>query len=271
MGELAMQVKTLLKAKAIVLPERFDPGMIKAIKPGDPALQAGNAGKLAMALFRPASQLAIHIDTVSTVSQAFSLLIDQVSQALVNGWNKWVSSVSFAGVIINATAGILPPGGMVGGPFMQGGLMQLEVPPSPSLPTGKLYASAILTVLGTAFQAWATGYAHPALVFPGGAMCVGSMPPSPCAPGVLAAGMSPGETLLSAPLLKGQMLAMASGNHAEALFDAFAQAFVALFQRWKGSTQIMAILGAGGVASPLGSPVAGAVGSGGRLLGAPLT
>lgn len=271
MGELATQVKMLFKAHAVVLPERFDPSMIKAVKPGDPALQTGNMAKIATALFVPASPMAIHVDAVSEVSGAFEQLIDGVSQALVSGWNSWVSSVKFVGVVINATAGVLPPGGMVGGPSMQGSLMAAQVPPSPKLPTGPAYATAILTVLGTAFQSWAQGYAHPALVFPGGALCVGSMPPSPCTPGPLMAGVSPGDAMMVAPALKGQMLGMVSGNHADVLFDAFATAFVAMFMRWKGSTQINGILGAGGVASPLGSPVAGAVGNGGMLVGAPLT
>lgn len=271
MGELAIQVKGLFKARGVVLPQRFDPGVIKAVRPGDPALQAGNMGKLATALFVSASPMAIHVDTASEVSKVFEQLIDGVCQALVTGWNSWARSVTFAGVVINATAGILPPGGMVGGPSMQGSLLAAQVPPSPKLPTGPAYASAILNVLGTAFCAWAQGYMHPALVFPGGALCVGSMPPSPCTPGPVAAGMSPGDAMMVAPLLKGQMMAMVSGNHAEVLFDAFAQAFVATFQRWKGATQINGILGAGGAASPLGSPVAGAVGTGGMLVGAPLT
>lgn len=271
MGELSMLVKGLFKAKCILLPQRFNPSIIKAIKPRDPALQPGNLASVATALFLPASPMDIHVDTVRKVSKAYEQLIDAVCQALVTGWNGWTRSVTFTGVIINATAGILPPGCMIGGPMMQGGLLTAQVVPSPQLPTGPAYAAAILNVLGLAFQTWALGFTHPALVFPGGALCVGSMPPSPCAPGPLAAGASPGEALMAAPLLKAQMLGMVQGNHAEPLFDAFAQAFVATFQRWKGVTQINGILGAGGVASPFGSPVAGAIGTGGMLTGPPLT
>lgn len=271
MGELATQVKLLLKAKAIRLPLQFDPGMIKVMKPGDPALQTGNIGAVATALFIPASSMKIHVETVQTVSGAFEELIDSVSQALVSGWSGWAGSVMFTGVVINATVGILPPGGMVGGPQLQPGMMLAQVKPSQKLPQGQRYAQAILTAIGTGLLGWAQAYTHPTLVFPGGAMCVGTMPPSPNAPMPLGTGMSPGEAMLTAPLLKGQMLGMCAGQHADALYDAFAQAFVMLFQRWKMSTLITGIMGAGGAASPLGSPVAGAVGNGGKLAGAPVT
>lgn len=260
-----------MKARAIRLPLNFDPGMIKVMKQGDASLQAGNMGAVATALFIPASAMKIHVETVQTVSGAFEELIDSVCQAFVTGWNGWAGSAMFTGVVINATAGILPPGGMVGGPQLQPGMMMAQVKPSQKLPQGQRYAQAILTTLGTGMVTWAQGFTHPALVFPGGAMCVGTMPPSPNAPMPLGTGMSPGEAMLTAPLLKGQMLGMCAGQHADALFDAFAQAFVMMFQGWKMSTLITGIMGAGGVASPLGSPVAGAVGNGGKLAGAPLT
>lgn len=267
---LAMLVKQTFMANNINIPTDLDTSGIQ-FKQGDSRFQPGNVAGLATALFKCSSSYAIHVDAALELSKQFEALIDDVANGIISSWKAWIGTVKFVGVVINGPVGILPPAGMVGGPNMAGPAMLGLCAPYGQLPSGATYAKAITAAIATGFDAWAKGYSHQAIPFPGGAACVGSMPPSPNTPIPLATGASPGEAALGPSALKGLMVANLGtpGSHSNELFDAFAKGFNMEFLQWKGATQIANILGAGGVAPPVGGPVAGAVGNGGMLTGVP--
>jgi hypothetical protein len=219
-------------------------------------------------IFIPPSLDAIAVDACNKVSEGFEGFIDDACAAICGSWSSWQSAVKFVGVIINAGVGILPPGGMVGGGMMAGPMILARMKKSGG--NYALYANAVASAIGQAWTAWEAGYANPALPFPGGTACSTTMPPSPNTPLPLASGVSPGDALMDASLLKASMLGLLGvpGEHADPLFDSLAQAFAQLFLTWKGTTMISNVMGAGGVAPPPPAPpgpVAGAVGNGGSL------
>lgn len=219
-------------------------------------------------IFVPPSMDKIAVDACNQVSEGFEGFIDDVCAAICGCWSSWQAAVKFVGVIINAGVGILPPGGMVGGGLMAGPMMVARMKQKGA--NYALYGNAITSAIGQAWTAWELGYTNPAIPFPGGMVCSTTMPPSPNAPVPLASGVSPGDALMDASLLKLSMVGMlgAPGEHADPLCDSIAQAFSQLFLAWKASTMISNIMGAGGVAPPPPAPpgpVAGAIGSGGGL------
>ena len=224
-------------------------------------------------LFRPATLLSQHVQTAKVISDRTAMFIDDVCGAVAASWNSWKASASVNGVLINSAIGILPPGGLVGGGAMIGPAIRARMDLGSASAWYHRYAWAISSTVGDAFTAWSTGFTHPAVPFPGGAaivMPMVPMPPSPNVPVPLAAGASPGDALMSPSALSWGMAArFGAGQHSGELFGSLGRAIGAEFVAWKASTMIAGCMGAGGVGSPAG--VVGALGSGGRLAGPPIT
>lgn len=279
-GLFASLVKLNFMAKAVMLPGGFSPSMVVTSKPGDPLIKLGNLGVLATSLFKSVTPMSIHIQTAAKISQKLGAFIDAVSRGICLGWNMTSLSIKFVGVLINGPIGMLTPGSMIAAmPMNPMAMAGLAMPYGVSNPakevmniaSGYKFAKSIFTAIAQGFNTWVMGYTNSAIPFPGGAVAVGTMPPSPNVPVPLASGMSPGEAGLSSAALSGSMLGVHGppGLHALAIFDAFAKAFNTFFTLWKSTNLISNIIGVGGVAPPTGGPVVGAVGNGGMVLGVP--
>jgi hypothetical protein len=137
----------------------------------------------------------------------------------------------------------------------------------------KHHFEAVAESLGTSWALWQRSYMV-TLPFPTGAVCSATMPPSPNTPVPVSAGLSAGDIAMSEPMLKVQMRGMYKSPErhpkmTDAFLGAMASAIALSFTQWKSSTQITNVMGAGGVAPapPLPpGPVAGAMGSGGKLV-----
>lgn len=135
------------------------------------------------------------------------------------------------------------------------------------------HCEAVCDAVAQAWAAWQKGYTV-TLTYPSGAACSTTMPPSPNVPVPLAAGSSPGDAMMGEAMLRTTMLAFyGSGERhpgiTAAFMDAVASAVSHTFETWKASTMITNVIGTGGAAPvpPLPpGPVAGAVGTGGRLV-----
>lgn len=217
-------------------------------------------------LFKPATDLAIHVKTVETMSQLIGNFIDEMSQALIESWNQWQGSISFSNIVVNAGVGILLPTGMSGNSEMGKDKILDRMDLKDQTQAYKDFSKAIATAAANGLNAWCDGFSNPALPFPA-AMIVGPLPPTPNVPLPLSAGMSPGDAMMVAPTLSKTMAGLyGRGAHSTQIFEAFAKALADLFTQWKAQTQITNILAKGGA----GMPAAGATASGGSLLGPPL-
>jgi len=258
--------KVNFKAKAISLPTDF-----KGFTEQAPFTAKDQKAPNAAAMFMAPSTLNYHVDTSDTVGKGVEDLIDACAGAIGDGMSQWQSAAKFVGVLINGPVGMAFPGTLVAPPMMSGaalfGLASAKA--AGKQPMFFKYLQSITMAIGNAFTVWQTGYMA-TLLFPGGSVCSVTMVPSPNVPMPIIAGASPGDVMMSAPALKGMMLALHGlpGNHALDIFDAFSQAFATLFTAWKGSTMITNVLGAGGAAPPPPAPpapVVAAVGNGGML------
>jgi hypothetical protein len=137
----------------------------------------------------------------------------------------------------------------------------------------KKHCEAVVSALAFAWKTWQTGYMV-TIPFPTGAVCSTTMPPSPNTPVPVMTGMSPGDIQMNEQMLKLQML----GNYTspemhpkitDAFFSCMSSAIAQAFIQWKAQTQITNVMGTGGVAPPPPAPpgpVAGAMGTGGKLV-----
>lgn len=262
--QLAMLAKQLFKAKGIVLPQNFT-----GFPPQAPFTAADQRVPDPNALFVAASTNKYHVDTQKTISKNVEELIDACADAVGKTFQQWQSSAKFVNVLINGPVGMAMPSSLIP-PTFTGATCFANCNVAGKAPSFVQHAKAITMAIGTAFQAWQSGYMI-TLTFPGGALCSVTMPPSPNIPMPVAAGMSPGDALMSAQSLKGLMLANHGGppgNHTVDIYDAFSQAFSMLFMQWKASSMITNIMGAGGVAPPPPAPpapVVMALGNGGMI------
>jgi hypothetical protein len=265
---LSQLTKALFQAKMISVPEKWDGSLEDKFNMKLPEFQPGTPRPTN--IFTPPSINKIAVDACNSVSEQFERFIDDVSSAICTGWESWQGTATFAGVIINAGVGILSPGGLIGGPQMSGPLVLADVEGT-TKPGYLQHAQAVVSAIGEAWMEWATGYSNPALPFPGGMVASATMVPSPNVPMPIATGASAGDALLQPAPLKASMLTQYGppGQHTDALFDAFSQAFCQVFQVWKGTSMISNVVGSGGVAPPPPSPpgpVAGAIGAGGAIV-----
>jgi len=256
--------------------------MLVKFKPGDPKFAIGDLAALAMSLIKCPSPFKIHIDTAVKIGKQYESFIEDVSRGIILSWNLASLTTKFTGILINGPIGMLNPGGMILGPTMKPIIMTVMGVPwgvKPGLDNllamaqGFKLAKAICQGISDGFGMWAQAYMNSAIPFPGGAVALGSMIPSPNIPMPIITGNSAAESMVSPAQLKNLMLAAHGppGNHGEALFDSFAKAFNTMFTLWKATNMIMLVIGAGGVApAPVPGPVAAAMGNGGMILGMPV-
>ncbi len=277
----AMLVKLNFMSKFVMIPTSFDPSALCMFNPGDPRFEIGDLAALAMSLVKCPSPFKIHVDTAIKIGMQYEAFIDDTSRGIVLAWLLGSLTTKFFNVMINGPIGILSPGGMMAGPTWNGMIMTVLGIPWGVRPTldnvlsiigGFKLAKAICQGICDGYMAWSKGYSHQLLVFPTGAASVGSMIPCPNIPIPLIVGASTAENMVSANTLKGLMMGNAgAGNHVEAMCDSFAKAFQVMFLLWKATNLIMLVIGAGGGApAPFPGPVAGAIGSGGLILGMPV-
>lgn len=263
--QLAQMAKMNFKANAILLPEQFQ-GFTDQAPFGAKDQKVPDAA----AMFVSASTLNYHVDTAKMIGKGVEDLFDVCADTIAKANQNWMSSAKFVGVLINGPAGLVLPGNLVAGPFMSGPMLLATANVSGKQPTFIKYVQSISGAIGTAFMAWQMGVMG-MLVFPGGAACSVTMPPSPNVPMPLVALPSPpGEAMMNPAALFGLMMAMHGipGNHTIQIFQAFSQAFATVFTQWKATTQVMNVTGVGGVAPPPPAPpapVVAAVGVGGML------
>jgi len=263
--EISQLAKQLFRSKGIRLPTNFS-----GLPPQAPFGPKDQVAPDPTALFVAPSTLSYHVNTAKTIGKDIEDLIDACARAIARAFSQWQSSAKFAGIIINGPTGNGLPGCLVGPPVMTGSSIFSMVNTAGRQAMFVKYCRSITMAVGTAFETWRLGYMV-TLVFPGGAVCSATMPPSPNIPVPVASGSSTGDAMTNASALKGLMLAQHGtvGNHTLDIFDAFAQAFSMVFVKWKASTMITNVIGAGGVApvppAPPG-PVAAAIGSGGALV-----
>ncbi len=265
---LGQTAKNLFRAKGLRLPVNFK-GLPKQA-PFDQSDQIFPSPEWATLLFKPASTLKYHVNTAKQLSKGFDDFITNVCNGIGKAFAQWQSSTMFANVIINAGVGIAAPGSLVGPPMMSGPMILSQINLVGKKPAYIQHATSVANAIGTAFQAWQTGY-FVNLMFPGGMVCSVTMPPSPNVPVPVAAGASAGDPMMTKGSLYGLMLANHGipGNHTKELYDSIAGAFSMMFMQWKASTMITNIMGAGGVAPPPPAPpgpVAMALGNGGKLV-----
>jgi len=258
-------VKQNFIAKQIKLPVSFS-------KPNDQFDDAFSiAEKIAFPnaptnLFREATLNKFHVGTAKDVGKQFEDYIDGICGAICTSIGTWMSATTMVGVVINAVAGIAPPGCVVGPP-----LTPLILANGPKkTPQETKYTAVIATVFGTAWLSWASGLTGQ-LLYPAFAAVPSPVaPPMPNIPVPLATFASPGEAMLAAPTMKGQMIALLAdptAPHAADLFDALTQGFTPVFTTFKVSTLVTNVLGTGPVPTfappfvPVG-PVIGGIGTG---------
>ncbi len=216
-------------------------------------------------LFKEATQNKYHVDTAREIGKKFGKYIDGICGAICGAIDKWMKMMTITTCVINATAGIIPPSGVMGPPLMP---LIMSSAPKATAQEAK-YSNAIANALSTLWQAWQSGLTGVLNFPPNFASFPGPVcPPTPNIPMPLGALSSPGEAGLSAASLKGMMmanLADPAALHAPELFDAISQAFNTVFQTFKSSTMINNVLGTGPVpsfappAAPVGPVAGGAV------------
>lgn len=262
----AQLAKTQYIAKGVSLPPTWDDTLEDEVNDKTPEFGPGVPNPTN--IFAPPSPKKIAVDAANTISDGFNGFIDDIAAAVCGAWANWQGVVKFVGVIINGPVGTLPPGGMVGGGTMATPMILAQFDQKSA--SYALYGSAVAFAVGQAWTAWEVGYANPAIPFPGGAAASTTMAPSPNTPVPLASGVSPGDAMMEASVLKGMMSSQVAppGPHDDELFDSISQAFAQVFMTWKGTAMISNVMGAGGVAPPPPAPpgpVAGAVGNGGAV------
>lgn len=261
MQPLAPAVKARFRAEGIRIPtggapppQGWWPG--RRTRPVPPGL-----------MFRPKSNLEQHVLAAEVVSAGFERFVDDVCRAIAACWNAWKASATLTGVTINTGLGLLPPGGLRAGPSMTGPVLRRAMRLSGAPGSYHRYAWAVTEALSRAFATWARGYTHATIPFP---TLIAPMVPQPNVPIPVAAGRSGGEALMTAGALGRSMASvLGGGNHSGALFRSIAGALASTFTSWTSSTQIVLVLGSGGVPGPTG--VIGGIGVGGKLVGAPIT
>ena len=265
---LGQTAKNLFRSKGIKLPSNYQGLPDQA--PFDQSDQIYPSPEWATWLFQPVSTLKYHVNTAKTIGKNFDDFITAVSDGIGKAFGQWQSGAMFANVIINAGIGIAAPGSLVAPPMMSGPMIFSQINVIGKQPDFVHHALSVSNAIGSAFQAWQTGYMVN-LMFPGGMVCSVTMPPSPNIPVPVVAGSSIGDPMMTKGSLYGLMLMNHGmpGNHTKAVFDAIAGAFATMFTQWKASTMVSNIIGAGGVAPPPPSPpgpVAMALGNGGKLI-----
>jgi len=212
----------------------FKPGELSSIPPPLPP-----------ALFVAATANKYHCDTAKEISEKLEKYIDGVCSAICSAWSQWQSTATLTGVIINA---VTAAGGTVVGPPL-GPLILASAPMA--TPQEMKYSKAIANAIGMGWTSYTASIIVPGLPWYPAFAAV----PSPVAPPVPNV-PTPVITLTQVTLsvskstLKSQMIANLgdpTALHAEALFDAIADAFEKCFLIWQAATQVMNVLGTGPV------------------------
>jgi len=198
----------------------------------------------------------------------------EVSLLIGEAWRRWQNSVLINDISVDGSRGILSPGDMANAFLTPSDILKSFERKGRSqdyIACVKLVAQAV----GNGMGKWQRGYRYGNIIFPQGASCTYTMPPSNNIPATLASGGSSGETSMTEDSLYSYMLYRTPRKEDNVLlvFRAAAKAVAESFTEWKKSCSIVGILASGGIApqpAPMGSgpgPVRGAQGYGGKLIG----
>jgi hypothetical protein len=261
--ELARLTKMLFLSRGINLPGDWQ-------APGGQFPDAFDASELAVApnspltLFREPTLNKYHVDAANKIGKQFEDYIDGICDAICTAVDTWLKMAMITTALINGPVGVVPPSSVVG-PVLTS-LISGKGPKK--TPMELKYTQAVATALGLNWQAWQSGLMG-VLMYPAFTAFPGPMaPPTPNVPIPLMAFGSPAETLLSPTTLSATMqgfFADPTAVHHIDLFDALANAFNIVFQKFKLSTLVQNVLGMGPIPSfappfvPVGPVVGGAV------------
>jgi hypothetical protein len=261
--------KMLFRAQAPPLPLNWsnpsgDPAGKHYIDAFTPSERASAPPPVPPGLFMPASINKYHCDTARTISDKMEAYIDGICDAICSAWNKWQSSATLVGVVINA---VTAAGGQVVGPTWLPTI--LADAPMSTLQEAK-YSMSIASAISLGWLAYQATIKVPGLPWYPAFATV----PSPVAPPVPNV-PCPVVALIQVPVpvmsmtLRGQMIAFLgdpTAQHSQVLFASIAGAFEACFILWQTTTQVTKVIGTGPVPTfappvvPVG-PVVGGVGN----------
>ena len=263
--QLSTLVKTALQSKKLKVPSDWNKDFEDEFnKKREEFRSCSSVGYTV--IYSPAKR-KIAIDAASEINQKLLGFIDDVCSILSRTWSQWQNSVMFSNVMINASVGIIPPLGMKATYPLNVNLLVQQLKSREKY--YRQYGKAIFEGFVTALETWQKGFTHQNIIFPAGALCVATMPPTPSLPASLSLGQSPGEPLFNENTLQNLMLSKYGKpeQFTKEILESFASAISKTFTIWKNGTIITNIIGAGGVApTPLPGPVVGAIGTGGKLV-----
>ncbi len=266
--QLAMQIKTLIKAEQAEVPQNY--------KGDDDFEENKDFNEFKPKVPNPASLLkspgvdTITVESCDKISDEWDKFVEEISKGICTSWSNWQNAAMFTTGIINAVTCQITPGSLTSPPLMGTAAIMANINSAGKPANYVLFVKAIATAIDTAWNTWQMGYMVTLTYPPTFASFPGPMhPPTPNIPMPVVAGSSAGDALMKKNVLSGLMLANLSGvtpdSLTQLLFDKVSEGFCMTFDIWKASTQIMNVLGTGPVPSfappfvPVGPVVGGMV------------
>jgi hypothetical protein len=213
-------------------------------------------------LFRPASLNKYHTDAQKMHVAKFGEFIDGIVDAICSAWDKWQSTASMTGIMVNAVTASV--GQVIGIPWTP--IILAQGPKK--TPMQLKYTTAIANTLGPAWLTYTSALKVPGLPwYPAFATFPSPVaPPTPNVPTPIAS-LVQVQASLAPPLLKNQMVGMLADPRApyhKELFESIVDAFDKMFKIWLTSTMVTNVLGTGAVPSmalpvPVPGPVVGGI------------
>ena len=198
----------------------------------------------------------------------------EVSTLIEKAWKEWQDSILIDDIEVEGSYGLLSPGDMGRSVLTMSDMLENFERETRS----QDYINCVKAVTGAVvngMRLWQRGYRHEDLLFPRGASCTFTLPPTENVPVKVASGTSSGQTEMAESALYNHMLFHAPRYEDDMLevFHAAAKAAAECFEKWENSCSIVGIVASGGIApqpSPMGTgpgPVRGAKGNHGKLVG----
>ena len=260
---MAQAAKNIFRGKSVALPRDWQsPGkqFADAFSIEEKQVPANSARNL----FREPTLNQYHVDAARTIGTKFAHYLEGIAAAICGAVGRWMRMTFIAGVTINGSLGRMQPGAVVGPSLAP--MIMAAAPRRTNMEVR--YSMAIAGAVDQAWKSWQSGL-NGILLYPAFDAIAGPLaPPTPNVPIPLMALSSRGESALSPPSLKDQMLTLLAepgALHAGDLFEAVARALHSDFQSFKSSTLVTNVLGSGPVPSfspplaPVGPVVAGSV------------
>ena len=217
-------------------------------------------------------------DELFSTPESKEKFLKQISVMVGRAWKEWQDAVVINDIDVQGSNGELRPGDMAE-PVLTASSMMASYKRKGKGQDCIDCVKAATEALEHGMRSWQRGYQNRDILFPQGASCTYTMPPSNNVPVSLAAGKSTGDREMTAEALFSFMIYRAPNKNEDIkdMFRVISKAFADSFERWKRSCSIVDILASGGIApqpAPMGTgpgPVRGAKGNGGKLVGSYVT